>query len=335
MNSRVIIRPAVTEDLEAISRLRTEAILALRPGDYSHLELQQWANVQAGDRTLQRIRDACVLVGVSDQHVMGTVGLDLDAAEMVGLFVAPAFQRQGLGTRLVTEAERLAIQFGMQELRVEAAAPAIGFYQACRYAPRPGTGMHKDPRTLLDSLSMSRCFPQRQTRYGARIHAVLVNLGVPLDYGRRHRLKLQVECRELATVGIDIHGREQMLRPEAAMAWYAMRNAAQADGIELQIVSAFRSVDYQASILERKRLAGQSIEDILRVSAAPGYSEHHGGRAIDITTPESPTLEASFELSPAFEWLSGSAQEFNFRLSYPRNNRHNIAFEPWHWAYAA
>ncbi|MHB8392777.1 MAG: D-alanyl-D-alanine carboxypeptidase family protein, partial [Acidobacteriaceae bacterium] len=26
------------------------------------------------------------------------------------------------------------------------------------------------------------------------------------------------------------------------------------------------------------------------------------------------------------------AGHFGFRLSYPRNNRHGIAYEPWHWA---
>ena len=69
------------------------------------------------------------------------------------------------------------------------------------------------------------------------------------------------------------------------------------------------------------------------MSAAPGYSEHHTGRAIDITTPGTQPLEPAFETTPAFEWLTGSAHEFGFRMSYPRNNRHGIAYEPWHWAW--
>ncbi|NND45253.1 MAG: D-alanyl-D-alanine carboxypeptidase family protein [Xanthomonadales bacterium] len=221
----------------------------------------------------------------------------------------------------------------MTELRVEAAMPAIDFYRACRYAPRPAARLRPDPRTGLDSLSMSRAFPRRHTRFSAQVCKLLKDCEIPADYGRVHRLRLQPECRELATIGTDIHGREQMLSPRAARAWYAMRNAAQDEGVELAVASAFRSVDYQASIIQRKRQAGQAMEDILRVSAAPGYSEHHSGRALDIATPDSRPLETEFEMTAAFDWLTDSAGDFGFSLSYPRNNRHGIAYEPWHWAW--
>ncbi|MET0229666.1 MAG: D-alanyl-D-alanine carboxypeptidase family protein, partial [Rhodanobacteraceae bacterium] len=37
--------------------------------------------------------------------------------------------------------------------------------------------------------------------------------------------------------------------------------------------------------------------------------------------------------SPAFRWLMRHAKRFGFRLSYPRSNRHGIAYEPWHWCW--
>ena len=69
------------------------------------------------------------------------------------------------------------------------------------------------------------------------------------------------------------------------------------------------------------------------MSAAPGYSEHHSGRAVDLTTPGSPVLEEAFEESDAFAWLRRRAPEFGFRMSYPRDNPHRVAYEPWHWAW--
>ncbi|MFZ1223205.1 MAG: M15 family metallopeptidase, partial [Dokdonella sp.] len=105
------------------------------------------------------------------------------------------------------------------------------------------------------------------------------------------------------------------------------------DGIELQVVSAFRSASYQLRIIQRKLDHGQSIGEILRVSAAPGYSEHHCGRVVDITTPGYATLEEEFEHSPAYAWLQHEASRFRFTLSYPRNNHHGIAYEPWHWCW--
>ncbi|HEY3519789.1 MAG TPA: M15 family metallopeptidase, partial [Rhodanobacteraceae bacterium] len=155
-----------------------------------------------------------------------------------------------------------------------------------------------------------------------RAHA----LGVPRGYARAHRLRLQREPARLASIGLDIHGREQWLIPSAARAFTAMRDAAARDNIELQVVSAFRSVEYQLGFLERKLARGLSIDEILRVSAAPGYSEHHSGRAVDLTTAGFSSLEEGFERSPAFAWLMRNAARYGFHLSYPRDNDHGIAY---------
>jgi D-alanyl-D-alanine carboxypeptidase len=158
-------------------------------------------------------------------------------------------------------------------------------------------------------------------------------LGVPRDYGRARSLRRVPEPRRLVAIGNDTQGRPQMLAPSAARAWARMVTAATHDGVVLQVVSAYRSTEYQLGILRRKLERGQTIEEILRVSAAPGYSEHHSGRALDITTPGFAALEEEFEQSPAFAWLGANAARFGFRLSYPRGNRHGIAFEPWHWCW--
>jgi len=160
-------------------------------------------------------------------------------------------------------------------------------------------------------------------------------LGVPRDYARQRKLTRVREPARLVFIGYDTRQRAQWLGPRAARAWTRMREAAAQDGVPLQIVSAFRSVEYQLGILQRKLDRGQSIAEILRVSAAPGYSEHHSGRALDITTPGFATLEEEFEKSPAFAWLKKNARRFGFRLSYPRRNPHGIAYEPWHWCFDA
>ena len=54
---------------------------------------------------------------------------------------------------------------------------------------------------------------------------------------------------------------------------------------------------------------------------------------IDISCPESEPLEECFENTTAFEWLTKSAHRYGFTLSYPRNNRHGIAYETWHGMY--
>lgn len=160
-------------------------------------------------------------------------------------------------------------------------------------------------------------------------------LGIPRDYGRSRHLRIVREPAQLASIGPDTQGRDQHLAPRAARAWARMRDAAARDGVVLQVVSAFRSTQYQLGIVQRKIERGLSMDEILRVSAAPGYSEHHSGRALDITTPGYAPLEEEFEHSSAFAWLCKNAQRTNFTLSYPRDNNHRIAYEPWHWCWHA
>ncbi len=160
-------------------------------------------------------------------------------------------------------------------------------------------------------------------------------LGIPSTYGQSRSLPIVREPHALTCIGDDIQARAQWLAPRAARAFIRMRAAASADAIQLQLVSAFRSADYQLGILKRKLERGLSIDEILRVSAAPGYSEHHSGRAVDLTTPGYPALEETFEESTAFAWLDARASQFGFALSYPRGNPHRIAYEPWHWCWQA
>jgi D-alanyl-D-alanine carboxypeptidase len=136
-----------------------------------------------------------------------------------------------------------------------------------------------------------------------RIIAAALALGVPPDYGRTRKLNLVREPGVLAPIGADIYQRPQWLAPRAARAFVRMREAARGNGIALDIVSAYRSADYQLGIVRRKRERGLDMAEILRISAAPGYSEHHSGRAVDITTPGYAPVEEEFERSPAFAWL--------------------------------
>jgi D-alanyl-D-alanine carboxypeptidase len=165
----------------------------------------------------------------------------------------------------------------------------------------------------------------------ALIDELLTELGSGPELRLACRLPWQTEAIDLVSAGPDVFGREQHMTARTLAGWQAMVSAAQRDGIELQLVSAFRSVDYQCQLIRRKALAGQTLEDIFSVSAIPGFSEHHTGRALDITCPGSKPLEEVFETTAAFAWLQLNATRFEFSMSYPRNNAAGINYEPWHW----
>ncbi len=158
-------------------------------------------------------------------------------------------------------------------------------------------------------------------------------LGIPVTYHKKTKLACFSTPTMLVSIGDDVFGRPQRLEQRAATAWFAMREHAKSDEITLQVVSAYRSAEYQAEVIQRSLDKGDSIEQILQRIAAPGFSEHQSGRALDLTTPGYEAVEEEFEESTAFTWLTQCARQHGFELSFPRNNPYGVIYEPWHWCY--
>jgi D-alanyl-D-alanine carboxypeptidase len=167
-----------------------------------------------------------------------------------------------------------------------------------------------------------------------KLYRLWSRLGIPPEVAARATRRIHPEAKRLVFIGrAPDDGRILRLTPAAARAWRKMQAAAAADGVMLLPLSAYRSVARQTLIVRRKLARGQRIEDILKVSAIPGCSEHHTGRALDLGSPDHLKLESSFARTAAYRWLCRRAGAFGFRLSYPRKNPRGIAFEPWHWCW--
>jgi len=162
---------------------------------------------------------------------------------------------------------------------------------------------------------------------------IWTELGIPADYATARGMPVQREARRFATIGRNKDGRLIRLTPTAATAWRRMHAAAARDGLVLVPVSGFRSVARQTQIIRQKLAAGESIGAVLRFVAAPGCSEHHTGRALDVGSPDDTGLDERFALTREFRWLKKHAARFGFHLSYPRGNGHGIGYEPWHWCW--
>lgn len=117
----------------------------------------------------------------------------------------------------------------------------------------------------------------------------------------------------------------QQLQPDVAGSFDRMRNAAIVDGIELRVVSGFRSLQSQVQIFEGKGGGLQAAE----YSAPPGHSQHHTGLAVDINS-----LQPSFGQTKAFIWLRRHAGSYGFILPYTEGSGDlGPRAEPWHWVY--
>lgn len=204
-------------------------------------------------------------------------------------------------------------------------------------------GLHREPGMAAARRALGAHHPH--LRHGIehtgvlplhRLQHRLQLLGLDADgYATRTGLSLTQEPDWLALADFDRWQRPLWLRIDAARAWRHLCDAAQADGIVLEAISGYRSHAYQLGIFERKLARGLSVEEILAVNAAPGFSEHHSGLALDIGTVDEPPAEESFERTPAFAWLCDNAGGYGFSMSYPRDNPHGIVYEPWHWRFGA
>ncbi len=327
------IRPAGIDDLAAVVGWYRQCVAQTDPKNKPHVFVLSHESPDEQSTLQERILDRCLLVAEQQGRLLAAAGIDLDHAGFSELIFSSAADDESLFASLVAQTERLAVRFGLQQLTITPVPVAEHRFRALGYTPCGAAVTVPEPPSAGTRPCLQRALHRRQTAYGRRVRTLGVELGIAADYGRQHRLALQPEAARLSSIGPDIFGREQQLIPRAATAWRRMQTTAAADGIQFQAVSAWRSVTYQCEVLRRKLAKGLSMEEILRVSAAPGFSEHHSGRAIDITTPGCAVLEEEFERSVAFRWLELHAQEFSFRLSFPRHNRHQLAYEPWHWCF--
>ena len=163
-----------------------------------------------------------------------------------------------------------------------------------------------------------------------KIHS---ELKIDPDYASKRNLKFYSLETDLVERKNDIDERVVRLEQNAALGWDNMKACALSEGIHLWMYSGFRDYDYQKVLIQRRLDKGVSLSEILEFQAAPGYSEHHTGRALDLTTIDSKPGHEEFENTPAFTWLKNNASEYSFFMTYPRDNSQGFLYEPWHWCF--
>lgn len=158
-------------------------------------------------------------------------------------------------------------------------------------------------------------------------------------------------------------GNGHRLHQEVISPFLAMQDAAQNDGIDLQLVSSFRDFDRQTAIFNRKwkgqaqlldvngtELSFETLSDseklhaILTWSALPGGSRHHWGTDIDVYDRAAVhnwggdfNLVESEYLSggPCHNlscWLADNMEQFGFYRPFSVNTG-GVAVEPWHLSF--
>ena len=114
-----------------------------------------------------------------------------------------------------------------------------------------------------------------------------------------------------------------------------MFDAASKDGIELYLVSGYRSYEEQQKLYAYYvKEYGEEVAHAM--DAYPGVSEHMLGLSVDLGNADHKyELEDAFANTEAYRWLMEYAKEYGFILRYPENSEavNGIAYSPWSFRY--
>ena len=104
------------------------------------------------------------------------------------------------------------------------------------------------------------------------------------------------------------------------------------DGMNIRVISAYRSYSYQEN-LYNNYVKNDGVENADTYSARPGYSEHQTGLVIDVTRAFDDFN--NFENTNEYNWMLENASNYGFILRYPKDKEDvtTYSFEAWHYRY--
>lgn len=149
----------------------------------------------------------------------------------------------------------------------------------------------------------------------------------PLLINKYNKVSTDYEPDEL----VQIEG-NYVATPETVEAYQNLTKDLEDLDMKIYIVSSYRDIAYQQRLYDYY-LKSDSKEEVDTYSSRPGYSEHHTGRALDISQVAE-NLNA-FEGSDEAKWVYENAYKYGFIVRYKAEQTDvtGYIFEPWHITY--
>ena len=125
LTENLMIRSATPTDADELLAIRRDAIMALAE-EYGRVAAEGWATAAHPDRAANTIATNSVWVAECGSQVVGWV--EVAGATIVSLYVSPAAARLGVGSSLLTHAERQIRDAGASIAYLDASPNAEAFY---------------------------------------------------------------------------------------------------------------------------------------------------------------------------------------------------------------
>jgi GNAT superfamily N-acetyltransferase len=153
------IRKAGKDDARAAWHIRNAAIMIQCTGHYPSQSLELWTRGEMTDEFVSAVVGS-FYVATLDGQVVGTGMIDLESGKVDAIFVHPKQMGTGIGRRIVSYLEDLAIEAGLSLLHLDSTLNAASFYRACGFVGET-VCKYESPRGLsLDCIPMKKSLPK-------------------------------------------------------------------------------------------------------------------------------------------------------------------------------
>ncbi len=120
----------------------------------------------------------------------------------------------------------------------------------------------------------------------------------------------------------------------AALREFAAAFTAHTNGDRFYVTGAYRTVEYQTNLYSS--YADEHGADMAAIYVAnPGFSEHHTGYAVDLSSVNASGERVTIMAHPETVWINEHCCDYGFILRYPVGTQEitHVAYEPWHFRY--
>ncbi len=156
---------------------------------------------------------------------------------------------------------------------------------------------------------------------------------------KEYKLPSSYTPNDLVKVGEDVirRGSSYYLRSIVIDDLENLVNDAKNEGIDLSIVSGYRSYSTQANTYQYWiNYNNGCVSCADRISARAGHSQHQLGTTLDFSSSEiNDKLGSQFDNTKASNWLKENTYKYGFVIGYPKGYESvtGYSYESWHYRY--
>ncbi len=154
-----MLREFQSTDLAALKTLVHGTITTCYPGHYPPEAVRFFVRYHEEEAILRDAAAGCTVVLDKGGRLLGTGTLVAD--EIKRVFVAPPFQQQGLGRRILQHLEELATLQGARTVTLDASPPSKVFYDRLGYVTTEAASLPVENGRRLDFFKMRKTLGER------------------------------------------------------------------------------------------------------------------------------------------------------------------------------